>query len=420
MCEINWKRQAPAGHGRRGFILLSTAMLGLGLFGFLGLSIDAGYMYWVKERMQTAADSAARAGALEAMGNRTANIVPAARMDAMINGFAHGQRAVTVTVRHPPSSGRYASHPQAVEAVIEQRVPTFFLSLLGAAAGTVRARAVARPGSSGSCVFVLDPSASSAMRATGTTSVSVNCGITVNSSSPSGLVTSGSACVSASYIEVAGGFSNSSNCPPTPTPVTGVGAAADPLSHVPAPAFGSCDHNNFRANDNQNPVILSPGVYCGGIRVNAQTQVQLQPGLYVLNGGGLTMTGQGSLRGSGVTFYNTGGPGRPYAPIDLSGGSMIDLSAPTSGTYEGILFFQDRNIVSSHPNDLTGNSNARYQGALYFPTTELKYRGGAGGVAQYTIVVARILDFVGNSTFRNDYSSLANGSPIRDGAILGE
>jgi hypothetical protein len=258
------------------------------------------------------------------------------------------------------------------------------------------------------------------MRAGGSVVVNTTCGITVNSNNLSAMTTGGTACVSANYIEVVGDYSNNSNCPPTPTPVTGVGSVTDPLDYVPAPVFGGCNYNNFKANDNKNPVVLSPGVYCGGITVVAQTVVQLQPGLYILNGGGLTMTGGGSITGAGVTFYNTGSASRPYEPITLSGGSVINLSAPTSGPYEGILFYQDRNIVSTKPNDLTGNTGAKYEGALYFPTTDLKYAGGADGSAKYTIVVARKLEFVGNSTFKNDYSALANGSPIRDGAILGE
>jgi Flp pilus assembly protein TadG len=143
MSNVSWSFGRRGPRGRRGFILLSTALLGLGLFGFLGLSIDAGYMYWVKERMQTAADSAARAGALEAMANRLGNITAAARLDASINGFTHGQNAITVTVNNPPSSGYYAGHPQAVEAIIQQHVRTFFLGVLGLGASTVRARATA-------------------------------------------------------------------------------------------------------------------------------------------------------------------------------------------------------------------------------------------------------------------------------------
>jgi hypothetical protein len=395
-------------------------MLALGLFGFVGLSIDAGYMYWVKERAQTAADSAARAGALEAMGNRMTNIVPAARLDAWINGFQHDHAGVKVTVNNPPSSGFYTGYPQAVEAIIEQRVPTFFLGVLGFGSSTVRARAVARPGNSGSCVFALDPSSPDALRAVGSTNVTTSCGITVNSNNLGAMTTSGTACVSATYIEVVGDYVNNSGCPPTPTPVTGVGTVTDPLEYLTPPVFGGCDYNNLKANDNHNTVVLSPGVYCGGITVVAQTKVQFQPGLYILNGGGMTMTGQGSMVGSGVTFYNTGDATHKYEPITLSGGSLIDLSAPTSGPYEGILFYQDRNIISDKPNDLTGNANAKYEGALYFPTTDLKYAGGADGAAKYTIVVGRKLEFVGNSTFKNDYSSLSNGSPIRDGAILGE
>ena len=66
----------------------------------------------------------------------------------------------------------------------------------------------------------------------------------------------------------------------------------------------------------------------------------LLPGIYILQGGGLTVSGNSHLTGTGVMIYNasTGlGDG-----IDFSGTSTITLSAPTSGAYQGIVFYQNR------------------------------------------------------------------------------
>ena len=48
----------------------------------------------------------------------------------------------------------------------------------------------------------------------------------------------------------------------------------------------------------------------------------------------------------GVMFYNTGVSGYTAAPITITGSaSVVNMSAPTSGTYQGIAFFQDRSVT---------------------------------------------------------------------------
>src|SRR5260370_5645584 len=85
---------------QRGSILL-VATLGFSvLFGFMGLALDAGYMYYQKRRMQTAADAGALAGAQELLRNSSATYatVPSAALkDTTFNGFANAAD-VTVTV----------------------------------------------------------------------------------------------------------------------------------------------------------------------------------------------------------------------------------------------------------------------------------------------------------------------------------
>ena len=48
------------------------------------------------------------------------------------------------------------------------------------------------------------------------------------------------------------------------------------------------------------PLTLSPGTYDGGITVTGKGPVTLLPGVYYMNGGGFTVSGQGSVTGAGV------------------------------------------------------------------------------------------------------------------------
>jgi Flp pilus assembly protein TadG len=168
-----------------------------------------------------------------------------------------------------------------------------------------------------------------------------------------------------------------------------------------------------------NNVTLSPGLYSGGISITGNATVAFNPGTYILAGGGMSVTGNSTLTGTGVTFYNTTGPGG-YQPIDLAGNETAQFSAPTSGALEGILFFQDRSVAYSSSNGSTvvGNSSSTFDGVVYFPTTSVTYVGNSSSQG-YTFLIGDKVTVSGNAsiTLGNNYSSLANGSPIKTSAL---
>ncbi len=170
-------------------------------------------------------------------------------------------------------------------------------------------------------------------------------------------------------------------------------------------------------NGNTSTATLSPGFYYGGISINGNQAIRFNPGTYILGGGGLSINGNtSSMSGTGVTFYNTSGQGG-YGKIKLNGNTQVNLTAPTSGSLQGILFFQDPSISSGAGSIINGNSSSTFDGALYFPTTTLTYNGNST-LNGYTILVAYDLVWNGNSSIGNNYSSLADGSPIKSGLLV--
>ncbi len=166
-------------------------------------------------------------------------------------------------------------------------------------------------------------------------------------------------------------------------------------------------------------VTLRPGTYFGGINITGNANVTFSPGTYILAGGGLTVTGNSTLNGTGVTFYDTRATGYAYAPIDLTGNETANLSAPTSGTFEGFLFFQDPSLpVGSAGITVVGNSSSTFDGIIYSPTTAITYVGNSSG-SGYTILIGYTITVTGNSSFTigNNYSSLADGAPIKSSAL---
>jgi len=368
------------------FVALGMVMLG----AILGLAVDIGYMRFVKRQLQTAADSAAIAGAAEV---NYGDVATAAKADAASNGFTDGSNGVTVTVNNPPASGPNQGLSGYVEVLISKVQPTFFIRIVpgGATNSTVQARAVAQLGNAKGCVYSLQ-------------------------SSPGGIQIHHGINVTASAIGVAGTVNNF-GLQITPTPQRGMIPASDPLAFLPTQNPGACDFTDVSINSGNQ--ILTQGVYCGGIRITGSAAVTFNSGLYITtpNGRfnpGLVINSSGTVTGNGVTFYNAAAS----TSVSITSSGTVSLTAPTSGNYAGILIFQDPANASSAI--VEGGYNSTFQGALYFPnlnTTLTIDNIGLG--AAYTLVVAGSLAISShNINFGGDYSSLSNGSPIKDAVLV--
>jgi len=142
-------------------------------------------------------------------------------------------------------------------------------------------------------------------------------------------------------------------------------------------------------------------VYCGGIKVNAGANVALNPGIYYLDGGSLTVDGGATLTGNGVTlvFTSRSGKDKSYASATINGGATVNLTAPTSGPTAGIVMFGDRLMTADTPFKLNGGSSEVFQGAIYLPAGDVTFAGGAAVNNGCLQLVANKITFVGNSNF---------------------
>ena len=398
-----------------GQVLSLTVISMVVLIGFVALSIDVGLLWSERRHMQTAADAAAIAGATALrLGN---DVTTAADDVSTLNGFTDGNAGVSVTVNDPPASGTYAGTAGFVEVIVAQAEPTFFMRALGFASMNVSARAVAGNINGPACIYALDPSSPSALTTSGNPVIQSSCGVIVDSNSSTGMVVNGNATLDASSIGVAGNFATIGHVTVNPAPVAGVAPLPDPLAYVQAPSVSGCSYTNVSVGSNVT-TTLNPGTYCGGLTINGGAAVTFNPGTYVLDGGGMTVNGNATLSGSSVTFYDTQGYA-PYQPINLSGTSQSNLSAPTSGPLAGILFFGDRSIgTGGGTSVITGNSHTTFDGAIYFAHTGITYTGNSSS-SGYTFVVGYDVTFSGNTnvTVGNNYSSLPGGSPIKESAL---
>jgi len=273
----------------------------------------------------------------------------------------------------------------------------------------------------GSCLYALDPSADRSFQIAGAQSVYTACGVVVESTASDAFEMEGSETLyleNHSQVGVVGGaqlngqtlLDTLSNTDVQPVTISSPG---DPLATLAAPTGGTIvgtsptyhDMNSQPPND-----TILPGVYCGGLTIGNTngTAFTMSPGVYVMAGGGLTLDSQAVVNGTGVTVYNTSSAGwgcsqsYSYKPITISGQVTANLSAPTTGSFGGILFFGDRSsctTLGSCEDQINGGSTAVLNGVLYFPRDELMITGcNASG---YLMLVADKIYINGNSNFGN-------------------
>lgn len=384
-----------------GQALALVGLLVVTLLAMTGLVVDGGRLMDERRLAQNAADAAALAGAFR-LRDADAN---QARADAIAYAASHGYHNgvdATVEVHVPPVSGAYLGDNQYVQVVIRRQVPLTFIQVVYAGASHVEAR-----GTAGVerlvgpyAIIALNPgSGITGLQSQGTGMLrTANGGIMVNSAHPSEAIDIiGGATIDSRPIHVVGGVGGFPTGYTTfPTRVQN--PIQDPLRFLPPPSgSGLPDYQAFISHPGP-AVTLHEGIYHGGIKVNSGTTVILCPGTYILANGGLDVRGGGTLRmgrseadgcsGSelanpGVLIYNTGrdfpggGTTQPYDQINIAGNAIIDLEAKQTGTYAGVLFFQDRN---NHKEAIiNGNGTAtNLVGTVYIPGARLNVGGTAG------------------------------------------
>jgi hypothetical protein len=79
----------------------------------------------------------------------------------------------------------------------------------------------------------------------------------------------------------------------------------------------------------------------------------------------------------------------------MAGGATVTLSAPTSGPWQGVQFFQSR--LNTTASTFVGGTAQLMNGLLYFPNADLTYTGGSSSTAAAMTIVAKTITMVGNS-----------------------
>lgn len=424
------------------------------------LAFDVGQVLLERRDQQNAADAAAMAGARYILSSDT-QAEQTARDLATDNGFTHGDASQAVYVNIPPTDpGPWVNFEGALEVKICNTRPSFFASLAGIVDWDVCARAVAAQidGVGGPfAILALAEHECEALKVQGNQGTLEAYGsIQVNSDCPSSALKAGGTGIvkvdSDSACRIHGGIQVNSNATltcgetvnpapiekdpllsliePTDTPPRAAVARAPVPAQVPvlgettksAPSGCSATVNSpavcqFNASYKDTTWRLSPGLYPGGLKLQAGV-FYLEPGVYVLGGGGLSITGNGThtysvdpgktptlvagaqptcaerrIQGEdgGVLLFNTQlghidrADAGAFGPISLNGSDANICLQPlgTDPHFENIVIYQDRHY-SVDGDDIWINGDDSdgmdVRGTVYAPNGDVKVNGNEGGV----------------------------------------
>jgi Putative Flp pilus-assembly TadE/G-like len=429
--------------------------------GAVAIGVETGGLYRIKRQMQSAADAAALAGSVDSINNKTSSITADALYEAQRNGFTDGVNGVAVAVHSPPQSGPNVGTQGAVEVIIT-KTQTFSLGAMvmswvnrsnGGYANsgfTMRARSVAAQGSNTAtstntqtasnttaegCIIALTPNNEQGISITSFNNFGSDCSIMSNGTA-TGTGSSASITMSSfnnatlasgdpsnpARIWTRGTFSKSSYNGFSADSIleNQTSSIVDPYSSLGVPSPGACTYTNYV--EAQTSVTLSPGTYCGGLSLNQKDNVYFTPGTYYIANGDLVIQTKlnvscplcGTSNGvtTGVTFVLTQTTGNisDIGGVSITSENNVTLNAPSTGTYAGVLFYQDRSVAAgsmlstSKIFTIASLNNATLGGAVYIPQNRIDISTinniGGNQSTGCTIWIGRYIKF---SAYNNNY-----------------
>jgi hypothetical protein len=319
-------------------------------------------------------------------------------------------------VTNPPLVGGFTTDPRAVRVSLSVQKRLAFSGLFLTTAPTITAISTATIVPSGKyCVISLEENAVTGITATGSTNLNLGCGMITNSTSLTAAVATGSSDVTASPIAAVGGIPASSHWGTGTVLQPFTLAQEDPFKDVPIPSYNPSSCSNF-PNVKPGDVLdrsADTGVICFKSAMDPKGELILGKATYVMDGAGLSLTNTGSkISCNECTIIFTSStaatdPSSIKSP-DVSGG-ILDMVAPKSGPYEGIMMYQDRRATTDNAILINGNNGSKMEGAFYFPRADFTFNGASGVDSKCLQIVTKRVQFTGSSDIQNVCPSDSGG-----------
>jgi Flp pilus assembly protein TadG len=372
-----------------GNVAIIFALALLPVVGALGVGLDYARGNRVRSELQSALDAAVLAAAKQ----------PAAQQATTAgNVFTanFGDKSVAA-----PSPTFVVNGNGSVTGTAGTVVPTSILQILHAPPLQVSATATAALATANVCILLVDPSAAQSLTVNTNAKISApTCEIDVVSTASPAAAFNGASTTTLNVANICvKGATDIVNGGSSPTVQLSCPTITDPFAgKLPAVTVGACDFSN--QDYNPGLVTVNPGVYCGYTNFNGISTITFNPGLYIIKGGSMNINAGSTITGTGVTFYLVD----QNASIQLNGGITATLSAPTSGTYSGLLFFEPTGLPLSKI-AFDGTNGENLKGLLYLPSRNVTYNSVSNVKAENITMVFDTL-IINSSSWAFQPSSL--------------
>jgi Flp pilus assembly protein TadG len=396
----------------KGTIALAVAIAAPAMIAVAGIAVDYGLLIQKRSVLQGLSDAAAIAAVSEfATQGNTAALQPIAKayVDSKAQDF-HGELEVKVA-----SDDKVRS----VTVSVTQTWTPFFAHFLDTGVTPITSKSTARSVGSGKiCMIALKPKFSAVLfLQMNAKLIADGCSVYSNSTHMSSIWIDDNGSVTADMICSAGGvkllFTNSVtpdatlDCPPVP----------DPLAGRTAPPSDSCPTKSKQLVIKDEYRSLLPGTYCGGIRIEGNSNVTFQSGVFVMKDGPFEVVDSAKVEGNYAGFFLTG----TNAVLNFEGNTTIDLVAPKVGPMAGLLFFEDRNVTSGNEHVINSNNARVLLGTIYLPRGKLHVAANApvADKSAYTAIIADTIELAAGPdlVLHSDYG--ATDVPVPQGLIGG-
>lgn len=371
-----------------------------------GVVVDYGILSEQRQAFQTVADASALAAAREF---RLANASPATVQSAA-EKFAKVQLAAVKQTATIATSVDLKKFSVTVDVSTVAR--TNIMHMFGQDMVTVAASATARVlGTASICVVGLETSKNETIYLEKDAKLEApECAVYSNSTKKDGLKAKENSQLRARFICSAGGSYKDKYDSFMPSPTLDCPVLKDPLASRPPPSTGACAATDLKITAS---TTLSPGTYCGGIRISKGATVTLSPGIYAFKDGKLDVSGGATLKGANVGLYFTG----KGAVLRFDADTKIDLTAPKDGVMAGMLVFEDRSSPLNQKHEILSNDAKVLLGTLYLPQGELNIGANKPVAADsaYTIVVARRFTLSAGPTMVMNAKYSSTNIPVPEG-----
>jgi hypothetical protein len=434
----------------QGQMLVMTALCMASLLGFMALALDVSLLFRAKRRVQTAADAAAIAGALEYYYNGTistsgcgtgvGNVACASDTAALNNGISSANQ---VTTHIGPTQG-YHLGAEYVEVIITQPNPTVFMAFFGFTPVNVGGRAVAGITPGGTCAIALNKTAADSVDVQGAAQINMpHCALQINSTNDTALCTTGGkAQIVADAIRIVGAQNPKGKCNKTqPNAQTGVNAMPDPFANLPSP---TCTPGT-----NVSSATTITAAVAGSLPSQVQTtgsgatatnatvtcfsaaNVSINSGVTLgTAGGNAIFVFQNGVTLSGTTTIN--------GTLDIAGGQFtqgntaLTITAPadTTATYNAMaLIYPSTNTTNSCDSSYKGSDSACVQvqfgsgsgnldGMIYAPGAAVYMQDNGGGTVVTALIADMIWDKSSNLEITNNYNYVHTTSPLNQVSLV--